>query len=156
MSGQDSNLFLSPNEQDLLVTALNSNQPAIRKRSSPTNANITPNPGSGQLDFSDDSPYLDFDPDGEFDESFDYGEGRMIGDLPELHEKRKSIDGDDDDDEEISSKRHEGDEKHPKKPGRKPLTSEPTTVCPSSWSLSSLLTEVETQSAKSCRTACLP
>jgi AP-1-like transcription factor len=142
MSGRASDMYLSPDEQDLLVAALNSNQagPLNTKQSTPPNPNYTPqtgtNPGSGQLDYSDDSPYLDFDPDGEFDDSFGYGGGRMIGDLPDdlngstpdLHDKRKSIDGEEDD-EEGDHKRHEGDGKAAKKPGRKPLTSEPTTVC---------------------------
>lgn len=131
MPGQGSDLFLSPNEQNLLVAALNSNQTSNgagnnQKRGSPTN--ISSNPASGQLDYSDESPYLDFDPDGEFDDSYAYGNSRMIGDLPDLHDKRKSIDGDEDKDDEGDRKRHEGDEKGPKKPGRKPLTSEPTTV----------------------------
>ncbi|KAK5219216.1 DNA-binding transcription factor yap1 [Exophiala xenobiotica] len=84
-------------------------------------------PGSGNLDFSDESPFLDFDPDADFDESFDFDENaRMIGDIPgELHDKRKSIDGKDDDDEG-GGKRREGEDKTAKKPGRKPLTSEPT------------------------------
>lgn len=43
-------------------------------------------------------------------------------------EKRKSPEEDEDGDEEGDAKRHEGDEKGSKKPGRKPLTSEPTTV----------------------------
>lgn len=88
-------------------------------------------PGSATLDFSDDSPFLDFDPEADFgDESFDFDENaRMIGDIPgELHDKRKSIDGKDDDDEG-GGKRREGEDKTAKKPGRKPLTSEPTSVC---------------------------
>ena len=46
-------------------------------------------------------------------------------------EKRKSFEDDDDDDdiEEGDLKRRESDDKTSKKPGRKPLTSEPTTVC---------------------------
>lgn len=86
-------------------------------------------PGSGHLDFNpDDSPYLDFDIDGDGDESYDFdGNGQMIGDIPgDLHEKRKSFDGNDDD--EGGGKRREGEDKSGKKPGRKPLTSEPTTV----------------------------
>ena len=39
-----------------------------------------------------------------------------------------SIDEDEDEDEEGDSKRREGDDKQAKKPGRKPLTNEPTTV----------------------------
>ncbi|KIW14856.1 hypothetical protein PV08_07641 [Exophiala spinifera] len=85
-------------------------------------------PGSTNLDFSDESPFLDFDPEADFgDESFDFDENaRMIGDIPgELHDKRKSIDGKEDDDEG-GGKRREGEDKTAKKPGRKPLTSEPT------------------------------
>ena len=93
------------------------------------------NPSSGHLDFEpDDSPYLDFDIDGEGDDTFDFdANGEMIGDLPEigtdgdLHDKRKSIE-DQDDDDEGGGKRREGDDKSGKKPGRKPLTSEPTSV----------------------------
>lgn len=150
MSGLD--LTLSPTQQELLRVALNSNQPINNQRNlkinSPTtrsdqrnSLSFTPGsmsdqtaPGSGHLDFSDDSPYLDFGIDEEVDDSFNYDEaGRMIGDLPEdkgthdLHEKRKSL-GDGDDDDEGGGKRREGDDKTAKKPGRKPLTSEPTSV----------------------------
>lgn len=50
------------------------------------------------------------------------------GESPETGEKRKSPDDDDDDDEQGDAKRQDGDEKSAKKPGRKPLTSEPLTV----------------------------
>lgn len=132
MSTQSSDLFLSADQQDLLMAALNSNQPnnsgARSQRSDSKSMNFTP--GSGALDFSDDSPYLDFDPDGDFDDSFDLDpNARMIGDIPgELHDKRKSLD-EKDDDEEGGGKRREGEDKLAKKPGRKPLTSEPTSVC---------------------------
>ena len=137
MSGQGSDLYLSPNEENLLVAALNSNQPRTGRQDS---QNYSPdsqmNPGSGQLNFSDDSPYLDFDQDGEFDDSFDFDpNGRMIGDLPDeedtgnhLHDKRKSVGDKDDNDDEGGGKRREGEDKTAKKPGRKPLTSEPTSV----------------------------
>lgn len=46
----------------------------------------------------------------------------------EIHEKRKSMEDDEEDDEEGDYKRREGDDKIAKKPGRKPLMSEPTTV----------------------------
>lgn len=82
-------------------------------------------------DFTPDLDYLDND----FDfENADLG-GEMIGALPgagadangaEQHEKRKNPE-DADDEEEGDAKRQEG-EKGSKKPGRKPLTSEPTTV----------------------------
>ena len=86
-------------------------------------------PLSGHFDFGpDDSPYLDFDIDGEGDDSFDFdGQDQMIGDLPDTTgDKRKSIDGKDGD--EGGGKRRESEDKAGKKPGRKPLTSEPTTV----------------------------
>ena len=131
---QTEGLYLSPEQQDLLMAALNSNQSpkqSSTQKTTPQSLNFTPNmsaPPSGNLDFSDDSPFLDFDPDADFDDGYDYDENdRMIGDIPDsdLHEKRKSIDGDDDDDEG-GGKRREGEEKTSKKPGRKPLTSEPT------------------------------
>jgi AP-1-like transcription factor len=129
-------LYLSPEQQDLLMAALNSNNSpsqTITQKNTPSSLNFTPNmsaPGSGNLDFSDDSPFLDFDPDADFDESFDYDENsRMIGDIPDdtgdRHEKRKSFDGEEDDDEG-GGKRREGEDKVPKKPGRKPLMVEPT------------------------------
>lgn len=134
-------LFLSANQQDLLMAALNSNKsPNIKSgsdtaKTTPQPSLFTPNmssaPDSGHLDFSDESPFLDFDPDADFDDSFTFDESsRMIGDIPgDLHDKRKSIVGDDDDDEEEGGgKRREGEDKTAKKPGRKPLTSEPTTV----------------------------
>lgn len=100
---------------------------------------IQQTPGSGQLSSFDESPFLDYDnlDDGNFD--WDNSGDQLFGDLPgteynddgEHHDKRKaSID--DDDEEEGSSKRREGDDKSGKKaaqkPGRKPLTGEPTTV----------------------------
>jgi AP-1-like transcription factor len=139
----NSDLYLSPNEQDLLVAALNSNQSGTKNQMNYTPATSL-HPDSGLMGFSDDSPYLDFDPEADFDESA-YGfnpNARMIGDLPDededeeddspvngdLHDKRKSIDGQDEDDEG-GGKRREGEDKVGKKPGRKPLTSEPTSVC---------------------------
>ncbi|KAI1625395.1 fungal AP-1-like factor [Exophiala viscosa] len=125
-------LFLSPEQQDLLMAALNSNQSSTGRKTSSHGLDFTPSmssaPGSGNLNFSDESPFLDFDPQVDFgDESFDFDENaRMIGDIPGvLHDKRKSIDGKDDDDER-GGKRREGEDKTAKKPGRKPLTSEPT------------------------------
>ncbi|TKA65057.1 hypothetical protein B0A49_09608 [Cryomyces minteri] len=84
----------------------------------------------------DDSPYIGYlDADGNF--NFDSNEhGQMTGSLPndsnqndydgEVHDKSKSPE-DDEDDEDGGGKRREGDDKMAKKPGRKPLTSEPTT-----------------------------
>lgn len=128
-------LYLSPDQQDLLMAALSSNQSPNQQSTSkttPQNLNFTPNmssaPGSGNLEFSDESPFLDFDPEADFGEdTFDFDENsRMIGDIPgDLHDKRKSMDGKDDEDEG-GGKRREGEDKTAKKPGRKPLTSEPT------------------------------
>ena len=91
-------------------------------------------PGSGQLSNFDESPFLDFDlDDGNFD--WDNSGDQLFGDLPgtesyvdgEHHDKRKaSIE--DEDEEEGTSKRREADDKTAKKPGRKPMTGEPTTV----------------------------
>lgn len=164
-------LYLSPQQQDLLMAALASNNrsnvgnngqsglrtPSKSKSNSTSHMDQSPPlshsqnfdftssnylespiqdiPGSGTLGAgSDESPFLEFDPDGDFDFS-----GQLIGDLPdfadqgdenEFREKRKSIDGDSDE-MENGKKRRESDgdrDKSAKKPGRKPLTSEPTSV----------------------------
>lgn len=83
----------------------------------------------------DDSPYLDF---ADGDQNFDFGDyddDQMIGPLPGdedddggIHDKRKSPEGSAQPDGEHGAKRQEGEDKQAKKPGRKPLTSEPTTV----------------------------
>ena len=164
-------LYLSPDQQNLLLAALSSNKPNALKRSSMSlgraqapNSNGTHSQNDlqpqseghstdmainaayvspvqqtpGYTEFSsvglDDSPFLDFDlEDGSFD--WDNGGDQLIGNVPgtssnsdelELHDKRKNLD--DDNDEEGGGKRREGDDKLSKKPGRKPLTSEPTTV----------------------------
>ena len=81
---------------------------------------------SARLGFgTDDSPFLDFDLDADFDLN---ANADLIGDIPGEPEtqKRKSIDGKQN--EESGKKRKENEEKVPKKPGRKPLTSEPTSV----------------------------
>ncbi|KAI9826593.1 MAG: DNA-binding transcription factor yap1 [Thelocarpon impressellum] len=94
------------------------------------------NNGSGV----DESPFLDYSLDLDLDGSFDIDdsalvEGQMIGNLPgpssstegdvDSNDKRKSP-GDDGTNADGGRKRREGDEKSAKKPGRKPLTSEPT------------------------------
>jgi AP-1-like factor len=84
----------------------------------------------------EESPFIDYlDGDNSFDfDGADRGDlmiGSLPGDTPdgESNEKRKSPDDDGDDgDEEGGGKRREGEDKQAKKPGRKPLTSEPTTV----------------------------
>ncbi|KAL8956752.1 MAG: hypothetical protein Q9183_006228, partial [Haloplaca sp. 2 TL-2023] len=94
---------------------------------SPIQDSIDPTANSLSLD---DSPFIDgadYD-DANFD--WDNADGQLFGDLPEeqdgMHDKRKNDEGDDDG--EGSAKRHEGNGKQSKKPGRKPLgSSEPTT-----------------------------
>ncbi|KAL1636941.1 DNA-binding transcription factor yap1 [Diplodia intermedia] len=165
----NSHLYLSPNQQDLLMAALNSNNPNNRggrpagpangqfKKSSDSNQfsldGLDPNffpqegTGAGFDNFNlDESPYVDFldgDPGFEFDPN-DTSD-LLIGSLPgdqghsstspdqsgadgetQNGDKRKSPD-DDDEEEEGGGKRREGEDKTAKKPGRKPLTSEPTT-----------------------------
>ncbi|KAK1060190.1 DNA-binding transcription factor yap1 [Friedmanniomyces endolithicus] len=158
--------YLSSNQQDLLLAALNAqardlqsiNFPAgdsglIKTSASDPNTPLHTNmsdpslfmsPQDAELDnfngdYTPDLDYLDGDNSFDFDNA-DLG-GEMIGSLPRSnseqtdedgndnvdgHEKRKSID-DKDEDDEADPKRHEG-EKGAKKPGRKPLTNEPTTV----------------------------
>ncbi|KAJ5172031.1 AP-1-like transcription factor napA [Penicillium capsulatum] len=144
-------LYLSPNQQDLLLAALSSNNPPkkqsnqtpqIKPDHSPdhTSSNGASAPPSGNFEnpqnmnafgFGDDeSPFLDFN--GEVDFEFP-GSANLIGDLPgstpgqeyDPGEKRKSMDGQSEVDvEETGRKRRDSEAK---KPGRKPLTSEPTT-----------------------------
>ncbi|KAK2850747.1 hypothetical protein FQN49_005355 [Arthroderma sp. PD_2] len=129
-------------QQDLLLAALSSNNPPTKPgpQSNLGSANGSSGnehfdsppqdiPGSGQLSFDpDDSPFLGLD----LDADFDVSDHVLIGDLPgaegEKHghrEKRKSLDGLEDAD--TGKKRKENEDKVAKKPGRKPLTSEPTT-----------------------------
>ncbi|MCJ1313580.1 DNA-binding transcription factor yap1 [Agyrium rufum] len=164
-------LYLSPKEHNLLLTALNSNRsqsnrPVMMNNLSNSTGSVkkpngtqyqlqdlsdintsfdsyvSPNqnvPGSATLTNGfEDSPYLDYNiEDGNFD--WDDSE-QLIGGLPgdesfdngdednEQHDKRKSPedDLDDDEEEEGGGKRREGEDKTSKKPGRKPMTSEPT------------------------------
>ncbi|KAF2449160.1 PAP1-domain-containing protein [Karstenula rhodostoma CBS 690.94] len=86
----------------------------------------------GGIEESPFGDYLDGDTNFDFDNA-DNGD-LMIGELPgdsptrdgDASEKRKSP-GDDAEDVEGGGKRREGEDKQAKKPGRKPLTSEPTT-----------------------------
>jgi AP-1-like factor len=146
--------ILSPHQQDLLLAALNSNKPshtdiqrqtAARDTSAvaPMSLNESPlgqAPDSGNLDGLDDSPFIDYDYDFDADAGFDFdyaniSQGQMIGKLPgsssdgdvDTHDKRGHPD-DEGNDEEGGGKRREGDDRSSKKPGRKPLTSEPTSV----------------------------
>lgn len=139
---------LTPQQQNLLFAALNSNKPASASPAnnalnlSPTSYNDSPVQRSDASGFQE-SPYLDYDYEFNGDSSFDFdfangGQPKMIGDLPgtddtskaesddnDGNDKRSHPD-DDDDDEEESAKRRESGEKTAKKPGRKPLTTEPS------------------------------
>lgn len=154
MDGQQANPYLSPNQQDLLLAALSSQ--AKKSRSSapsagntgltnPTTSDIKQEPSNMSVmfqspanmdlngDFTPELDYLDGDTSFDFDNA-DLG-GEMIGALPgsgtepEQHDKRKSPD-ENESPEEGDAKRQETQEgeKGAKKPGRKPLTNEPTTV----------------------------
>jgi AP-1-like transcription factor len=141
------NFFLTPQQQNLLFAALNSNK---QTQGSPSNATMSLSPTSiqqspQQKDGYQESPYLDnydydFGPDSSFD--FDFtNQPKMIGDIPstansdttdnEDGAKRSHPDDDDDNSTENGggNKRRESTEKVAKKPGRKPLTSEPSSVC---------------------------
>ncbi|KAL6714326.1 DNA-binding transcription factor yap1 [Lecanora helva] len=156
MSGTEfgSDLSLTPSQEGLLRTALSSNQANSQDRSNGLSTHqfrgaqtIDPEmhaspiqtiPGSGSLGAFNESPFLDYEnlDDGSFD--VDFNDEQLFGDLPgaefnddsENHDKRKAS-NDEEGDGEASSKRREGDDKSTKKsaqkPGRKPLTAEPTT-----------------------------
>ncbi|KAF2874292.1 transcription factor PAP1-domain-containing protein [Massariosphaeria phaeospora] len=152
--------YLNPNQQDLLLAALASNnqvnsgmfssdvnnQQSVNGSQFPFSTdNIDPNyftspqqttPSGGFNNGSvEESPFADYlDGDASFD--FDNADcdlmiGALPGDSPEQRgeestEKRKSPD-DDADEPDGGGKRRETEDKQAKKPGRKPLTSEPTT-----------------------------
>lgn len=115
---------------------------------SPVQSQNTPN---GVTHGLQESPYLDYDYDLGPDSGFDFdftndGQAKMIGDLPgtspmkdddskasspenDSPDKRSHPDDDEEDDmEDGGGKRREGEGKVPKKPGRKPLTNEPSSV----------------------------
>jgi AP-1-like transcription factor len=163
--------YLSPDQQDLLLAALTSNNPSrnnlnssfprtVQNSQSKSLSSTSPQQGQrssiGSMKFNqlyespqqqapgsdfdvdlDNSPFIDYELDLDADGNFDYDiDGQMIGNLPrapstedgetETHEKRKSMD--DHSEEDGGGKRREGEDKTAKKPGRKPLTSEPTSV----------------------------
>lgn len=150
MLGQRNTPFLDHNQQDLLLAALNSqaatgaetaasNNQSSKDLQQQTQLSTTMNGDDSSLFMSPAAAHLDglngdFTPDLDYlDNDFDFENadlgGEMIGALPgaEQHEKRKNPDEASDDEDEGDAKRQEGG-KGAKKPGRKPLTSEPTTV----------------------------
>lgn len=144
------NFFLTPHQQNLLFAALNANggqNPAAGSAVSnslslsPNSFSNSPSQTNGAATVQE-SPALDsFDyefADSSYDFSFaSNADGKMMGDIPDTtgsdsadgegNEKRHHPD-DEEDSPGNDAKRHEGTEKIPKKPGRKPLTSEPTSV----------------------------
>jgi AP-1-like factor len=120
--------FLTPQQQSLLYAALNSNQQPLNSASAQSLDGLK----DGQLSGFD----YDFGAaDSSFDFSFDDSNAGKIdedspakSDSPESDSPDKRSHPDDDDEEETGAKRRESEDKVAKKPGRKPLTTEPTTV----------------------------
>ncbi|KAK8069746.1 bZIP transcription factor [Apiospora phragmitis] len=139
--GLPHNFILTPQQQSLLYRALTSNQPA--NGSPPTNAlSVSPTAlnqnGPSKADSVQESPYQDYDydfgsgPDSSFD--FDFANvprdsndsSKVTSPENDSAEKRSYPDEDEGDREENGNKRRESEGKVPKKPGRKPLTNEPS------------------------------
>lgn len=164
-NGLSPNFLLTPQQQALLFRALTSNQPSSASPQtnglslSPTS--LSKSPAQSNANGVQESPFLDYDYSfGPDSSGFDFDLGldnstTMIGDLPgngqsndkssasdkgsspetETHDKRSHPEEDDDEKEEGSAKRHESEGKVPKKPGRKPLTNEPSSVSLNSHAL---------------------
>ncbi|POS72962.1 hypothetical protein DHEL01_v208641 [Diaporthe helianthi] len=142
-TGNSKDFVLTPQQQSLLFAALNSNrQPGSGNMNmSPVSFGGSPNQGTDGSAF-DTSPFLDYDYDINGDSSFDFSfadgsTAKMIGDLPgadgseksgsENNEtEKRSHPEDENEDDGGDAKRQETGEKVSKKPGRKPLTTEPT------------------------------
>ncbi|KAK0707536.1 transcription factor PAP1-domain-containing protein [Lasiosphaeris hirsuta] len=143
-----SEFILTPQQQNLLFAALNSNkannaQPNSALALSPLSFQESPAQGLESVGSFQNSPDLEYEydfagADSSFDFSFDHSnQPKMIGDLPgssstksdsaemESPDKRSHPD-DDDDDDNGGGKRRESEDKVAKKPGRKPLTTEPS------------------------------
>lgn len=141
-------LVLTPQQQSLLFAALNSNRPSNGQSNNgfnpaPLQYDASPVQGGGASSFQN-SPEFEYDYDfpgadsSAFDVSFDdVNHAKMIGDLPGSKRSLKSdsADGESpekrshpDDEESPGAKRRESEEKVAKKPGRKPLTTEPSSV----------------------------
>ncbi|KAL2017161.1 hypothetical protein VTK56DRAFT_2530 [Thermocarpiscus australiensis] len=138
--------ILTPQQQSLLFAALNSNQPSnvlanASLNMSPVQIDGSPLQQSDGLGSFQGSPEFDYEydfpgADSGFDFSFDdSNQPKMIGDLPGATKAPKSDSADTespekrshpDDGESSGAKRRESEEKVAKKPGRKPLTTEPS------------------------------
>jgi AP-1-like factor len=173
------NFTLSARQEQLLFAALNSNK-ASNIDTSISQSAMAPGsftesplqaPGSGTVNGFEESPFIDYDYEFDADGSYDYdfandSQAQMIGNLPgtssdgdaDTHDKRSHPD--DDDEDEGGGKRRESDEKSSKKPGRKPLTSEPTSVRNRNYFChyrnGLLMPSIEAQGSKPCRPTCLP
>ncbi|KAL2756016.1 hypothetical protein ACRALDRAFT_1070828 [Sodiomyces alcalophilus JCM 7366] len=149
-NGGQSQFFLTPQQQRLLYAALNSNKPPVNQPP-PTNP-LSFSPNSLQtspaqehsLDSFQETPILDnYDYDlGDSSFDFDFAnesQQKLIGDLPgkpkseptgnEYPDKRAHPDdeeGPNESNRASGAKKRESTEKVAKKPGRKPLTSEPS------------------------------
>jgi AP-1-like factor len=157
------NFLLTPQQQNLLFAALNSNKQQLSGSSVDNSLTVSPTTfrnSAGQQKPAtatgyQESPFLD-NYDYDFgDSGFDFSfasedQPSMIGDLPaastepnnnsgsvalsdspetDTPEKRSYPDDEDDEDSPGGDhKRRESTDKVPKKPGRKPLTSEPSSV----------------------------
>jgi AP-1-like transcription factor len=144
---------LSKNQQDLLMAALATNVPSqgdikpptrdsfdfSASLASPIFASAQFNPAFDDVDFAsmDDQQFMEFlgsNGGADFDaiapeDTLHEQDGSPTSPVlneGELHDKRKNTE--DEDDEENTPKRRDSEEKTSKKPGRKPLTSEPTSV----------------------------
>lgn len=151
-SGNPHDFVLTPQQQSLLFAALNSNKQPTTASPMASNLNMSPasfgNSPTHKTDVNgfDASPFLDYDYDINGDTSFDFSfadgsNAKMIGDLPgsagsdksgseNNDTEKRSHPDDENDDEGGDVKRQETGEKVSKKPGRKPLTTEPTSVSP--------------------------
>ncbi|RDA88048.1 hypothetical protein CP532_5294 [Ophiocordyceps camponoti-leonardi (nom. inval.)] len=135
------NFYLTPHQQSLLFAALDSNRQAPASFAVPAPVSLSPTSfqssplssldrynGVEGYDYVYSEPSFDFSfaslrqPQSAID-----GPATVKSDSTEADSSEKRNHPDDDDEAAGNdSKRHEGSEKAPKKPGRKPLTSEPT------------------------------
>ncbi|CAK7205532.1 DNA-binding transcription factor yap1 [Sporothrix eucalyptigena] len=146
------NFLLTPQQQELLFAALNANRPVAGPTGVSPNTAVTDAPATTKpadlINSIADSSFLDYDysfdgadtsldfslgngdqtsflenEDGDADDTkTDSAPSNADNDSPD----KRSHPDDEDDEEGGSAKRHESTEKVPKKPGRKPLTSEPS------------------------------
>ncbi|CAK7223330.1 DNA-binding transcription factor yap1 [Sporothrix curviconia] len=147
------NFLLTPQQQELLFAALNANRPVAGSAGISPNTAVADTPATTKpadlINGIADSSFLDYDYsfDGA-DTSLDFSLGggdqtsfldNEDGDVDDARtdsapsnaendspDKRSHPDDEEEEDGAASAKRHESTEKVPKKPGRKPLTSEPS------------------------------